>query len=127
MRVLITAVLVLIASSTILAQDKSALKSETIEVNRSKTSSKSAIKIAVNENRCVLDLLTIRPNDANQIEMHFDFQRPCNKEKQVSITFSNMQDALLIKDIVLNKNDYDLFNLIVDKGKKNNYELRYKK
>lgn len=127
MRIFITAVLVLVSASTIFAQDKPTLKSETIELNRSKASSKSAIKIAVNENRCALEQLSIRPNDAGQFEMFFDFQRPCDKEKQISITFSNIQDALLIKDIVLNETDYDLFNLIVDKGQKNNYELRYKK
>ncbi len=109
------------------AQNNPVLKSETIELNRSKTSQKNSLKIAVNENRCHLEQLIIRPNGDNQIEMRFDFQRPCDKEKQVSITFSNMQDAILIKDIVLDKNDYDLFNLIVDEGKKNKYELRYKK
>lgn len=116
----------LIASGSAFAQNKSELKSETIEVNRSKPTPKNTINIAVNENRCYLDQLTVRPTDDNQIEMVFDFQRPCDKEKQVVITFSEMQEALLIKDIVLKENDYNLFNLIVNKGEKNNYELRYK-
>lgn len=127
MRLLITAMIVLLASGALFAQNKSALKSETIELNRSKTSEKNQLKIAVNENRCYLKQLVISPNGENQIEMTFEFQRSCDKEKRVSIMFSDMQEALLIKDIVLNKSDHDLFNLIVDKSKKNKYELRYKK
>lgn len=115
----------LIVTTSLLAQDKSALKAGII-ANNAELAAQSFPKIAVNDNRCRYESLILGTDENGRSVITFRFATPCDAKEEVQLTFHSLNDAISVKTLVLNNKDYDRFNIVVDKTAPPRYEVIYR-
>ncbi len=84
-------------------------------------------KITVNENRCRFDRLLLGTDENGRHQLTFHFGNICDGNRSVALSFNSLQEAVMVKDLVMNNTDYDIFNLKVDKVVPPRYEFVYVK
>lgn len=123
---LLPLILFLFATSLAFGQER-VLKSETILENQSKSDAikTSFPKISVNNNKCRFNELSIRKSGISQAEITFYFERPCDGHKSVSLVFNDLEEALMVRELLMTNRDYSMFNIVSEKEKKPIFELQF--
>lgn len=127
MKIILISIFLFILSISLALGQERVLKSGAVYENRSKSEMLKAKfpKISMNENLCVFQQLAIRKSGISQAEITFSFQRPCDGEKEVSLVFNDLEEALLVRNLLMTNNDYSMFNIVTGKDKKPYFELLF--
>jgi hypothetical protein len=104
-----------------------ALKSEVVAEKKENTLAANYPKISLNNNKCRFEDLTLRKGQKNGFEIEIKFQRVCDKHRSVILHFDSLDEAFLVKDLVVKETDYELFNIDVDKEHKTTFQVLYNK
>lgn len=84
-------------------------------------------KITLNNHKCKFERLSVKPVKGEMYRLHFGFARPCDGEDGVSLMFDNLAEAILVKDLVLTNEDYEVFHLVKGKSNESTFEIIYAK
>ncbi|TVR38611.1 MAG: hypothetical protein EA392_09050 [Cryomorphaceae bacterium] len=130
MKLKLFALLCLVFSSVQMAtaqERRTELKSDVVLSKSDATKEVVYPKISVNENRCRFDRLLLGTDENGRHQLTFHFGNICDGHRNVALSFNSLQDAVMVKDLVMNNTDYDIFNMKVDKVVPPRYEFVYVK
>lgn len=106
------------------AQKTPTLKAET-PVRKSSVVANIYPRITLNDSKCRFDHLTLKPAANNEYALTIFFARPCDEKRSFVLTFSDLHEAILVKNLVLNEEDYDFFHLFDGDDQKTTFEIVY--
>ncbi len=125
MRLAFITILILSISTVVQAQTQPALRADT-HIDKSKMLDERYPKITVNDTKCRFDYVAVRPGQDSQYELEINFARDCDGHSSLNLSFNDLQEAILVKNLMLTENDYEFFNLKTSESKTPDFEIIYK-
>lgn len=126
MKLLFTVLAMLILNLVSFAQNTPTLKANQT-VSKAEAISAKQLKFTLNEHKCRLDHLSIQKDNRGTYGLKVTFARPCDNANDVTVNFAELSEALLVKDLVMNVNEYDYFNLFTEQDGTTSFEIIYSK
>lgn len=125
MKSLITVLLLTITGHFVYAQKTSPQLRADTPVSKTEVIHQTYPRITLNDNKCRFSSMAILPDADGAYAIRVDFARPCDREEQISIVFNSLEEAVLVKDLVMKNRDYDFFHLFKDREGQTSFEILY--
>lgn len=124
MKSVLIACFILFSSVVSQAQERKSLSAER-PVSKSEMMNDTYPKITLNDNKCRFKQVAVRANQNEQYELEISFHRDCDGQSSVTFNFDEIEEAILVKNLMLSENDYELFNLTTSRGEQPGFEIIY--
>ena|SRR5690554_1575954 len=118
-------VLILFISIAVQAQNHPVLRADT-RMDKSKMLEERYPRITVNDNKCRFDQVAVRRGENSAYDLEISFARKCDGHSSVVLSFNDLQEAILVKNLMLKEEDYEFFQLRTSNNKSPEFEIIYK-
>ncbi len=117
--------LILFISVAVQAQTHPVLRADT-RMDKSKMLEERYPRITVNNTKCRFEQVAVRPGQNAEYDLEISFERKCDGHSSVKLSFNDLQEAILVKNLMLTEKDYEFFHFRTSESKSPEFEIIYK-